>query len=256
MPVPTTPYDPANYVTNKARVICNDAGLTLAGELLADSQPYTVELLNAAYRDLQEDLTNNAVETFAQETILQNIGAVVSPTDPSILINISYTGYNNGSNNFALPILPPDMVGPLFLWERMTGSLQNFYPMEQCSDGLPSRAKWTFNREWEWRSDAIWMPGATQANDVRLRYNRFLPELVLSPVPSQIQILRADRALAYRIATIFAEARGPEATASLESSYRAALKRMVMRTSHRKQRANHRRRPRSEGLHAYWGDFY
>jgi hypothetical protein len=224
-----------------ARVICNDAGLTIAGNLLADTQPYATVLLNQGYRTLQEDLTANGVETFAKEAVLASVTPSAAPTDPGIFVFISYTGYNDGVTNHNSPALPPDMLGPLVLQERQSGSLQTFIPMFPATDGLVSRVKTIWLRDWEWRNDAIWMNGAIQTNDIRLRYNAFLPDLVLTPNPSQVMILRSDRAMAYQISKIFAEARGSPLAASFEKAYQTALERMVDPTARRKQRRNIRR---------------
>ncbi len=249
----TTPYDSATYVMNAARVICNDAGLGLAGNLLADTQPYAATLLNMAYRTLQEDLTDAGVETMAEETTIVGVTASAAPTDPGIYSNISYTGYFDGVNNFNTPVLPADMVGPLRLQERATGSTQQFIPMFPVNDGLPSRVKQGRLIEWNWDNDKIWLVGATQSNDIRLRYNRFLPELVLGANPSAVLILRSDRALAYKISQIFAEGRGSELAGSFETSYQAFLKRMTSRTARRKQRGQHRRKPYGSATHQGWG---
>ena len=125
--------------------------------------------------------------------------------------------------------------------------------MFPVNDGLPSRVKQGRLIEFDWRGDAIWLVGATQSNDIRIRYNQFLPELVLGGSPSAVLILRSDRALAYKIAKIFAEGRGSELAASFENSYQAFLKHMTSRTARRKQRGQHRRRPYGSALRGGWG---
>lgn len=254
MPI-TTPYDTAEYVMQAARVICNDAGLTIAGNLLASTQPYAAQILNMAYRTLQEDLTDYGVETMVKETIITGITPVVPTTDPGVYPVISFTGYNNGSANFATPVLPADMVGPLLLAERQSGSTQQFQPMYPTNDGLPSRAKGGRLVEWDWRGDALWLVGATISTDIRLRYNQFMPELILTGSPSSsVLILRSDRALAYKIAEIFAEGRGSQLAESFEAKYQKYLKRMTSRTARRKQRRQHRRIPYAANSHQGWGN--
>lgn len=246
MPVQTSPYDSAEDVMKRARVFANDAILSIAGELLADSQPYVPELLNAAYDELQDELTVNGVETFAKEIDLVNLPAVASP-DPGVQVNLSYTGFNNGTQNFATPTLPADMLGPLRMWERPTGTVGLFIPMKLRLDGLPSVTQSNFLRWWEWRNgasnDAIYMVGALQANDVRLRYNAFLPALVLTPQASQVLILRAKDYLAWKIVALFCQGRGGEGAVYADSMAEKALAKILGRTSRRKQRASSRRAP-------------
>jgi hypothetical protein len=243
--VGTQAYDDASYVMNLVRSICNDAALSIAGNLLADDQPYVPVLLNAAYRTLQEDLTDRGVEVMAKETILENIGPAGFPTDPGIFCYVNATGYNDGLTNFDTPFLPADFVGPLRLEERTNGSEEQFLPMYPTSDGLPARVKYLRLIEWEWRNNAIWFVGATQANDVRLRYNQYLTELVLTPTPSQVLIPRSDRCLAYKVAEMFAEARGSAVAPSFAAKYTEYLSRLTQQTARRKQRAQHRRIPYS-----------
>lgn len=252
---PITPFDTITYVMNNARTICNDAGLTLAGNLLADTQPYATALANMAYRTLQEDLTDAGVETMAKETTVVGLTASGAPTDPGIYAVLSYSGWNDGVTPFQTPTLPSDMVGPLRLAERTTGSTQTFIPMFPVNDGLPSRAKQSRLVEWDWRGDALWFLGALQSNDIRIRYNIYLPELVLTGQgsPSSVLVLRADRALAYKIAQIFAEGRGSALAESFGNSYEMFLKKITSRTARRKQRGQHRRIPYQAGSRRGWG---
>lgn len=227
---------------NRARVFANDAGLSLAGELLADTQPYIPEILNAAYEELQDDLTENGVETLSEEIILTSLPAVVTP-DPGVNVILSYTGFNNGTTNTQLPALPPDMLGPLRMWERPTGTVGQFIPMIQRLDGLPSLTQSSFLRWWQWIDDEIVMLGALQQNDVKIRYNRVLPELVLAPIPSPVLIIKSKNAMAWKIVEIFASGRGPEGVPYAQAQYDKALSKMLGRTSRRRQRAVARRMP-------------
>lgn len=226
-----------------ARTICNDAGLSLAGNLLADAQPYTLTLVNMAYRTLQEDMTDEGVETMAKEAIIVGL-TPITIFDPAIQTSLSFTGYFDGQSNFTSPILPQDMLGPLRLWERPTGSISQFYEMTPTSDGLPTIGQSSCLRYWQWDNDRFYFMGALQSNDLRLRYNVALPDLAFGTNDSsQVMIFRSDRALAYKIAEIFAEARGSELAASFAAKYEHYKEILTGRTARRKQRAQHRRIP-------------
>lgn len=240
-PVNTGPYDTADYVLNLARSIANDAALGISGNLLSDAQPYTFPYLNAAYRDLQEQLTDAGYETFPSETQLTQIPAISVNPDPSIQVSISYTGYNNGTANFQNPYLPIDMLGPLRLWERQSGVNAQYIPMFPTNDGLPSISQGYQFRYWEWKQDQIWMVGATQVNDLRLRYNSVLPDLVDGTSP--VLIVRCDRALAYMVVAEFALSRGSPAVEALVAKADDCIGKMTNRTARKKQRGSHRRTP-------------
>jgi hypothetical protein len=228
-------------VNNRARVFANDAQVSIAGELLADTQPYMVELDNAAYEELQDDLTLAGVETQSEEIIITGLPAVASP-DPAVNVSLSFTGFNNGTTNSALPALPADMRGPLRLWERPTGQLGQFAPMTQRLDGLPSRTQSSFLRWWQWIGDALVFIGALQQNDIKVRYNKFLPALVLSPQPSPVLIMRSKNAMAWKIVELFCQARGAESAMYASGKYDAELAKIVGVTTKRRQRAVARRR--------------
>lgn len=240
--VQTTPYDTAEAVMNRARVFANDAGLSLAGELLADTQPYVPEILNAAFEVLQDDMTLDGIETMSEEIILTAIPTVATP-DPAVQVTISYTGTNNGTTNSALPALPADMLGPLRMWERPTGTTGQYVPMIQRLDGLPSLTQSNFFRWWQWIGDAIVLIGSVQQNDIKVRYNKILSALVLTPQPSQVPILRCKNALAWKVVEIFASGRGPEGVAYAQSQYEREYARLTGRTTKRRQRAVARRIP-------------
>ncbi|HEY2496563.1 MAG TPA: hypothetical protein VGK24_05800 [Candidatus Angelobacter sp.] len=252
---PQVPYDPLEYVLKVLRVILNDMNVSAAGVLLTDNKPVVLPLINMAYRTLQEDLTSNGVETFAKEAILAGMAAVPqSVTDPAIQPYIGYDGFFDGLNIDASPVLPQDMIGPLRLWERRSGINGRWCEMNRANDGLPSGPRGSQLRVWDNREDGrIYFVGSNQVNDIRLRYNEYLPELIT--VNDPVRILRCDRALAYKAAEIFTEPRSGDSEKSsvFASKYQYYLDRMCERTARRKQRGNHRRRPYSWGAHGGWG---
>lgn len=250
-PVFTGPYDTAEYVLNLARSIANDAALGIQGNLLSDNQPYTFPMLNAAYRDLQDELTDAGFETFPAEAELTQVPAISVNPQPGLQVSIDYNGYNNGTQNFDSPYLPIDMVGPLRLWERQSGANAQYIPMGPANDGLPSVAQGYRFGVWEWRQDKIWMVGATQINDLRLRYNSILPDLVDGDSP--VLVLRSDRALAYALVAEWAGARGSPMAAALVAKANECIGKMTNRTARKKQRGSHRRMPYGSSQGFSWG---
>lgn len=242
------PYDPTDTVLNFARIIANDCALSLAGNLLADTQPYVYPMLNLAWRKLQDRLGNNAVEEFPQEIIISPITPVDSSVanDPGSQVVLNFQSYFDGFNYNASIYLPVDLLVPYKMWERMTGVNQAFIPMIPCSSGLPSVAKTTLNRLWEWRGDAIYMPGAMQTNDLKLRYKRFLPDIAQTDGTNPIPIIRCAVALAYLVIDIFATGRGSTMLQKFQTEKEDAIKQVINTTSRKKQRENFRRRPYSQ----------
>lgn len=252
MPVVLTgPYSLANDVLNLARSIVNDAALALSGNLLSNSQPYTFELLNTAYRKLQRGLVNNNVETFIKDTQLLQV-PVANPIDPATQIYISFIGTFDGTGMHPNPILPPDMIIPSRLWERQSATSQIYVQMFPVNDGLPSRPQTGWLREWDWINDKLYMCGATQVNDVRLRYTAFLPDL--TDGNSEVLIIDAKDALAFYVAEAYAATRGSVLAPDLGAKGDYFMKQIANRTAKRLQRGNHRRVPYSaRGSRRGWG---
>lgn len=226
---------------NLARALGNDAQLSIAGELLADSQPYVPVFLNKAYRDLQRDLTAHGVETLSEELIITALPAVATP-DPGVNVSLSFTGFNNGTTNTALPRLPADMIGPLRMWERPTGTVGQFVPMIQRLDGLPSITQSSYLRYWQWLRDQLVMIGSLQQNDIKVRYNQRLPALVLTPQPSPVLIIDALDAMAWRVIALFCSGRGGEGAVYADQQYELEKNRLIAPTAKRRQRAVAKRR--------------
>jgi hypothetical protein len=104
------------------------------------------------------------------------IPPLVSPTqgaaapDPSVQVALTYVGYFNGLTYNNLSNLPSSCLMVERVWERLNGSNDDFQPMTQCPQGLPSGYQGTYNNFWEYRQDAVYMPGSLSTIDIRLRF--------------------------------------------------------------------------------------
>lgn len=255
---PGIPYDTADTILNLARARLNDTIFSAAGNLLSDSQNYTFTLLNGAFQHLQEDLANAGAAAMTQEVVLEGI-PVVGGTDPALQCFLNYQYFFDGVSYFAppeSPVLPQDLILPLRVWERQSGTQQIFTQVSPVNDGLPDLVKTGYLRVFDWRNNCIFMPGANIVKDLRVRYASYLSDIPSSgtaPVP----ILRCRDALAHYVCAEFAFSRGsPEATAvgnSFMGMGQAAMKRMMNREARQQQRGQHRRIGYSNGRHAGWG---
>lgn len=234
--VQSNAYPSAEYVLNLARALVNDAFQGGAGRVLTDSAPATFTYLNGAIIYLQDELINHGIPTFTKEVILTPI-LPVTVSDANVYTSVSYTGYFDGSQNHSAPTLPSDLLVPWRLWERPTGQPTiGYIPMSQPMDGLPSYLASNFIRYYEWRGDAIYMLGANQSNDIRLRYEARLPGVAEST--DNIQIRGSENILANLVAFSFTQARGyPQA-----AQFNDAAGTMIRQLCNRLARANQRRR--------------
>jgi hypothetical protein len=222
---------------------------SLDGDLLSDQQPFTMTMLNAGYRHLQKVLTNKSYETFVGQWDFPRIPPAFYITDPGLEVYISWTGFYDGVEMHDNPVLPADMLAPLRMQERPSAAdnspnnSASFIPMGSTSDGLPSRCPTTCLGVWEWRDDKIFMKGATQYVDGRLRYNKRLPDL-LDPTDLVLIVNCAD-ALAYYTVMEFARPRGSMLADKYELLGDAEVDSMISPNLKFRQRRNLRRRPYS-----------
>jgi hypothetical protein len=196
----------------------NDAIAQLGGDVYTDNQPFTLTFINAGWRRFQEMLVNYGVTWFKPEGVwgvsTNPLGPPVPPTtasDPGSQQYISWTNFFDGTAKQTAPVLPQNLIAPLVLWERPTG-YGNFSPMDRMDNGLPGVSKFMLNRSWEWRNGAIYVPGATQSTDIRMRYAAFFEDFVAAATEAYanqpIPIVRALNPLAWFIAGEVARSRG------------------------------------------------
>jgi len=135
--VGTTAYNTAGQITALVRSLLNDA----AGNLFSDAVllPYA----NSAYRKVQRALANIQSGTFLTDNVLLVVPAVVQ-VDASAQVSI--TDATAPPNQ-----LPTDLLVPAKLWERASGSSDDFMEMTDLTDhdGLPSEPQGQTLRYWE-----------------------------------------------------------------------------------------------------------
>lgn len=219
----------------------NDAIQSIGGDILQNTQPFTQEMANMGWRALQEFLANLGFSRSKKPLVLTGFPAIQNagvPSDPATQTQLTWQFYFDGTSYWYPPnvqVLPQDMIMPLRIWERFTGSYLPFCPMEMSQDALPDWVKGPSNGMWLWENDTLYMPGATYPYDLRMEYAAFLPDFVTTdttpwyeqPVP----IMRSEDALSWYIC---AEAAGPrkdlsaaEFVAKAESAARKIFNREV-----------------------------
>lgn len=258
-----THYDVATVALNVARVRLNAVNKA-AGDIINVQSAWTQQYTNQAFRKLQEHLANLGTVRVTDELILTNLAAVPTGQDPSIQAYVDWNGYFNGATLNTGITLPENFIMPWKIGERQTGINAFFVDMAQILNGLPSIwVQQPFNRVWEWRSDRIYMPGATQATDLRIRYHKYLADLIensptlatpwyLQPIP----IARCTDSLSLFICAEVASARpdlGMDANA-FDTAARDAANVLYNRDVRRTQQTTTTRRSLSGRLESGGGD--
>ena len=139
--------------------------------------------------------------------------------------------------------LPTDLLVPLKLWERPSGSTDDFLEMLDLTahGGLPSLPQDASLVYWEWRADGLYFLGATQDTQIRLRYEKALPDL--TDATSSVLVRNAQEAIAFFAAAMASAARGAPQAARWDEAGADALEDLLVRATQREQQSARRRRP-------------
>lgn len=218
-------YPTVTNILNRAKVRLNDKLASLSphsGKVLDSTQAFTQQGLNNGYTRMQNSLRDDAAERFSGDIVIAGIPATTS-MDPASVCSISWFNIFDGINYQTAPVLPSDLLRPLWMSERPTGSAFPFpdvnVPNMRCmTDGLQSSPKRQRNGQWEWRGDAIYYPGATITVDFRIRFRRRLPDII--DVGTQhwweltVPVINCEDALAWWVGAEWAYARAADGDAS------------------------------------------
>lgn len=216
-------YPSLNAIMNLVRALVNDSqagstGTPGEGQILTDNpqiSPFTQPFLNSAIREVYRELRNVGQPTLIKDNIVvAGIPAMNSPVngpatpDPAVQVRLGFDGFFDGVQIQPNFLLPQDVLYPEKVWERETQTNNPFVPMSQPEFGIQG-----FGLQgpclvvWEWRGDAIWMPGATQARDLRLRYYCAFPQFFSATLDFDstfVPILDSIDAIAYKTASKYA----------------------------------------------------
>jgi hypothetical protein len=237
----TSAYAVLETIFTLARSLVNDA----AGNWATDAVllPYA----NAAYRTVNSELGNVQAASYIKDNVLMVLPAVAA-IDPTVQVLLNDAGFNNGTTNFTkyssvVLQLPPDLLVPLKLWERTPGSTEDFVEMEDVTDGggLPSELQDQRLRYWEWRQDGIYMLGAIQDEQIRMRYEAAF--LDMTDGTSPLLIRNGQNAVAFKTAELAGTARGAPGAALAKALYADEIELLKNRATQREQAVGRRRRP-------------
>lgn len=145
------------------------------GQIATDINPMTLTFMNSGFRDVWRKLRlvhNQAL--LYDNYIVENLPVVNGPYGqaspaPETQTYLGYLGFFDGTEMWPNFVLPIGTMNVLRVWERFTESAGPFTPMSEAKAGLPPTYQAQRNGIWEYRGDAIWMPGALVPCDLRIR---------------------------------------------------------------------------------------
>lgn len=199
------------------------------------TDPMLMAYVNSAYRALQRALKATGSTEFKEGQAFVTIPGLTF-ADPSAQVFLNFEGLSIDSDadpapefDISTPIgqLPNDLLSPIELWERRTGSSDDFIPMIDLTNtgGLPSRPQGIVLSCFEWIGDALTFIGATQDNDIKIRYNKGLPPV--SDGASQLFVLNSEDYHAFSVASMATKSRGGRNTQEWDAAAEDAKEKLV-----------------------------
>ena len=152
------------------------------GLIMPNTNPDLLVFMASAITDMYSDLRNVGDPALILDNYILLGIPPLSQSDPTVQVSLSYAGYFNGYTWSDLWTLPISCQTVERLWERWssTAPAGSFSPMNPAPFGLVPCQQGMRMGQWEMRQNAIWMPGAMTAIDLRLRCRITFPE-VLDP---------------------------------------------------------------------------
>jgi hypothetical protein len=244
-----------------ARSLVNDTqpgaqGIIGEGQILVDNpkiSAFTLPFLMASIREVYRELRNvGDPELIFDNVIIENLPIVNSPvngpgsSDPAVQTILSTNGYFDGVQQWPNFLLPANMLYPEKLWERASGTNNNFHEMTQVQSGLPSRAQQPDLVHWEWRNNNLNFCGATQNRDIRMRYYGTLPVpygTTLNFETTYVPIFDCTEAVAYKVAVKYARMLGSPGLQDLVGEAKEQMFQLKNQVTRRMQSIDYHRIP-------------
>jgi hypothetical protein len=243
-----------------ARSYVNDSmagvtGATGEGQIFTDSAPMTIPFLRAVTSELYQELGNTGAGVVIRDdyvitgiTPINGANGLAAP-DPTTQVSIGYPGYYDGNSTNPDLALPVDLIVPLKVSERLNASSDSFQALREVQNGISTGQQTTYQGQWEWREDQIFMPGSLQTEDIQLRYVCALPLLVapdegtLDLTQIAVPIADCENALALKLAAAYGFARGSDQVEAAETKAQAAVRLLQNRYIRAAQAIDYRAQP-------------
>jgi hypothetical protein len=209
------------------------------GIIATNDAPFTKPFLNKAIRWLYRNLRNIGDPALIIDNyILTGIPALTQP-NPAVQVSLGFLGYFDGFAMHSEWKLPAGAMGIDRLWERATGTGLDFVEMHARPDGLAPRMQVGRMGVYEWRGNAVWMPGALQELDLRIRCKIAIPPVLGKNINFEntyVPILDAEDTIVDRMLVYYAKRFAPEQKADAMADSAESLKDLQLAITRQKQR--------------------
>lgn len=237
----TSINDTANNTTGYGTGTGNTAGV-----IMSNQNPDLLTFLSAASQDMFAELRNvGSPELILDNYLVLGLPALQSP-DPAVQVALSYAGFFNGYEWSSQWTLPAGLSRMLAVSQRQTNANQDFAPMMHFPAGIPGAMQGTVMSGWEMRQGQLWMSGATQQTDLRMRCRITFPDFAgASPnidfATTYVPILDSKNAIAAKMKTFYAGRFAPELAQAALGDEQRYMGRLRLESIRERQSAENQR---------------
>jgi hypothetical protein len=219
------------------------------GLIATNSAPFTLPFLNNAIKWVYRSLRNIGDPALIIDNyLLLGIPALTGP-NPAVQVSLGLLGYFDGFAMNSQWTLPAGAMGIDRAWERVSGTEGDFHQLREAADGLQPIQQTSTMRQYEWRGNAMWMPGAVESVDLRLRCKISLPSFQgtsLDFSTTYVPIFDCEDAIVDRMLVRYARRFSPEQLADAKAASAESIFELQQETVRQSQRKQNRR--------ADWGE--
>lgn len=185
-----------------------------AGLIMSNTNPDLLSFMDSSIREIYSDLRNvGDPELILDNYILTGLPTLAQP-DPAVQVSLAYSGFFDGFQWHSQWTLPIGVTRVLALWERLTNTQASFNYMTPSPFGLPNGVQGPTMGYWEIRQGQIWMPGALQSVDLKIRARMTFPDFLnpatLNFSTAYVPILDSGNAIAAKMRILYATRFAPE----------------------------------------------
>lgn len=241
MPIsPPNRYQNLQGIMDQFRSMVNDDSSGIDGPqggiIATNNAPFSLVYLNSAISDLFADLrTIGDPALILDNYLVQGLPAITVP-NPAVQVSLGFLSYFDGYQNNPQWTLPSGLMSVMAVWERAAAN-GNFTPLTAAAGGLAPRYQSGRMGQYEWRGNAMWMPGCTQSVDLRIRCTITLPDFQGSAIDftsTSIPIFNCRNVIVDKMlvnyARRFAPEQAPMASSAADSSL-SRLQKEIVRSS-------------------------
>lgn len=182
----------------------------IGGQIVSNNNSFSQQVVNDAWRKMQNKLADLRYSGLQNDLLFTAVPPVAS-NDPATQVYFDFSGYWDGASSHGGFALPSNLIQPYELTERQNGTTNIFTDLDRIPWSLPRVTKADWNRQWLWRDNRLYMPGALVATDITLVYAQLLADFTDASLPwfqQSMPILNCTDSLADYICREISIARG------------------------------------------------